>query len=99
MGTPNKLLTVKSDTVPIASVTFHDSENTYTIDDFTFTADRYVIVLDPGHGLLLDADGVTLHYQRPATPTFELREDNLTLSFPSLTQPKVSWKQTNIQFI
>ena len=89
VGTPNKLVTVESDTVPIASVNFHDSGNTYTIDDFTFTADRYVIVLDPGHGQLLDADGATLHYQRPATPTFELREDNLTLSIANAVKGKL----------
>jgi len=79
VGTPNKLVTVESETVPIASVNFHDSGNSYTIDDFTFRSDRYVVVLDPGHGQLLDKDGVTLHYQRPASPTFGLREDNLTL--------------------
>ncbi len=38
VGTPNLLLTVQSSGGPIAVVTFHDTGNTYTVDDFTFTA-------------------------------------------------------------
>lgn len=35
----NLLLSVESPAVPIARVTFHDGGNTYTIDDFTFSAE------------------------------------------------------------
>jgi N-acetylmuramoyl-L-alanine amidase len=82
VGTPNKLLTVLApDAVrTIYRVTFHDSGNTYTIDDLTFTSNNRVVVIDPGHGLLLDEDGVTLHYQRLPSPTFGLIEDILTLN-------------------
>ncbi|MGR9037517.1 MAG: N-acetylmuramoyl-L-alanine amidase family protein [Gammaproteobacteria bacterium] len=38
-----------------------------------------MVVLDPGHGLLLGDDG-RKHYQRPETSTFGLHEDNLTLA-------------------
>lgn len=74
----NKLLTI---TVPstgdvIAQVNFHDSGNTYTIDDFTFTAGK-TVMLDAGHGQILT--GGVLQYQRTATPTYGLYEDNLTL--------------------
>lgn len=80
-GSPNILLSISPPTASasIAYVTFHDSGNTYTIDDFTFTSTPSVILLDPGHGMLL-ADDNNKHYQRPATPTYGLREDNLTLS-------------------
>lgn len=50
----------------------------YGIDDLEFKVDP-IIVIDPGHGLLLGDDGMK-HYQRPESPTFGLREDNLTLS-------------------
>jgi N-acetylmuramoyl-L-alanine amidase len=49
------------------------------IDNLRFKPEKPVVVLDPGHGLLLDSDGKTLHYQRPASPTFGLHEDDLTL--------------------
>lgn len=48
------------------------------IDNLDFTP-KPVIVLDPGHGLLLGTDK-RKHYQRPESPNFLLREDNLTLS-------------------
>lgn len=38
-----------------------------------------IIILDPGHGQVLGDDG-KYHFQRPATSTFGLREDNLTLA-------------------
>jgi hypothetical protein len=38
VGTPNLLLTVESLQTPIAKVVFHDSGNTFTVDDFTFEA-------------------------------------------------------------
>ncbi len=79
-GTPNLLLSITAANAPIASVTFHDDGNTYTIDDFTFLGDPHVVVIDPGHGLLRDLDHITLHYQRPPSPTFSLHEDNLTLA-------------------
>jgi N-acetylmuramoyl-L-alanine amidase len=53
------------------------SQGTETVD-YGLTAKRRVVVLDPGHGLIQQKDG-TLAYQRPATPTYHLREDNLTL--------------------
>jgi N-acetylmuramoyl-L-alanine amidase len=62
----------------IARVTFRDSGNTYTIDDFTFRASQRIVVLDPGHGQIMQ--GTTLQYQRPPSPTHGLFEDNLTLS-------------------
>lgn len=42
-GTPNLLLTVKTSGAPIATVTFHDSGDTYTVDDFTFLAGLRII--------------------------------------------------------
>lgn len=74
---PNKLLEVSS-TTPIGSVKFADSGNTFTVDDFTFTSSARSVVLDPGHGLIVQ-NGVPT-YQRPPTPTFGLYEDNLSLS-------------------
>jgi N-acetylmuramoyl-L-alanine amidase len=79
-GTPNLLLSIAATNAPIATVTFHDSGNTYTVDDFTFIGDPHVVVIDPGHGLLRDLDHTTLHYQRPPSPTFGLHEDDLTLT-------------------
>jgi len=42
-GTPNILLTAQTSGPPIGSVTFHDSGNTYTVDDFTFFAGLRII--------------------------------------------------------
>ena len=42
-GTPNLLLTVNTPGPPIAFVTFHDSGDTYTVDDFTFLAGLRII--------------------------------------------------------
>lgn len=43
VGSPNMLLTVQTSGPPIAMVTFHDSGNTYTVDDFTFFAGLRII--------------------------------------------------------
>lgn len=40
--------------------------------------DKIVIVIDPGHGMLKAANN-EYYYQRPASPKYHLREDNLTL--------------------
>ncbi len=77
----NKLLTVDTTETSdfIAHVTFRDSGNTFTIDDFTFDAKPVVVLIDPGHGKLKGEDGLR-HYQRPATDIYLLHEDDLTLS-------------------
>lgn len=77
---PNRKLTLT--TTPdraIAKVTFNDHGNTFTVDDFGYVGRPTAFLLDPGHGRLLGDDG-QLHYQRPASATYALREDNLTLS-------------------
>jgi N-acetylmuramoyl-L-alanine amidase len=80
---PNKLLGVetKDPDISIDRVVFRDGGNTFTIDDFTFTASGRTVVLDAGHGSILK-NGVPT-YQRPATPTFGLYEDQLTLAMAS----------------
>jgi hypothetical protein len=50
---------------------------------------RPVIILDPGHGLLLGDDG-RKHYQRPESPTFGLREDNLTLAMANAVMQQLA---------
>lgn len=87
-GTPNMLLTIPSPTAAIARVVVHDSGNTFTIDDFTFSATPSVTLLDPGHGLLMGSDG-KWHYQRPASPTYSLREDLLTLSIAAAAKDQL----------
>ena len=74
---PNKLLQITSANEPIAQVNFHDSGNTYTVDDFSFVGELKSVVIDPGHGQIL-RNGV-LTYQRPPSPTYGLIEDVLTL--------------------
>lgn len=78
-GLPANMLltiTVPSGQLPVTSVTFHDSGNTFTIDDFTFTKGK-TVMLDAGHGQI--KVGNVFKYQRPATATYQLYEDNLTL--------------------
>lgn len=87
VGTPNMLLSVTSADKSISKVTFHDSGNTFTIDDFTFNSQPSVTLLDPGHGKLLGDDGIK-HYQRPET-TLGLREDNLTLAISLAAKGKL----------
>jgi N-acetylmuramoyl-L-alanine amidase len=74
----NMLLSIESPDVSIKTVTFHDSGNTFTIDDFTFRAAPVVFLIDPGHGLIKDSSGMS-RFQRPASPLYSLREDLLTL--------------------
>jgi|ERR1035437_9437437 N-acetylmuramoyl-L-alanine amidase len=85
---PNILLTVTSTTAPIAKVTLHDHGNTYTVDDFTFRGRQHIIVLDPGHGRLLDTTG-GLHFQRQPTANFNLIEDTLTLQIAKVAANKL----------
>lgn len=73
---PNKLLEITS-TEPIARVTFHDSGNTYTIDDFAFRGSSKSVVIDAGHGYIV-VNGVNT-FQRGPSPTFGLIEDVLAL--------------------
>lgn len=84
---PNKLLQVTSSTDPIMKVTFHDSGNTYTIDDFAFEGSLKSVVIDPGHGQIL-RNGV-LTYQRPPSPTFGLFEDVLTLDMSNFVRSEL----------
>lgn len=73
----NLLLEITSPSGGITEVVFHDSGNTYTIDDFSFRGSQRSVVIDPGHGQILQ-NGV-LRYERPPSPTYGLIEDNLTL--------------------
>jgi N-acetylmuramoyl-L-alanine amidase len=73
----NKLLEITSATDSIVRVTFRDSGNTYTIDDFSFEGSLKTVVIDPGHGQI-KRNGVPT-FQRPASPTFGVIEDVLTL--------------------
>lgn len=84
---PNILLEVTSTAAPIARVTFHDSGNTYTVDDFTFRGSKKLVIIDPGHGQILQS-GVW-SYQRPPSPTFGLYEDVLTLSISASVQAQL----------
>jgi N-acetylmuramoyl-L-alanine amidase len=80
-GLPSNILLsidLKDSKNSIAKVTFRDSGNTYTIDDFSFNGKKLVIVIDPGHGQIQGRDG-KLYYQRPPSPTDSAREDNFTL--------------------
>jgi N-acetylmuramoyl-L-alanine amidase len=74
----NILLEITSANTPIVSVTFHDSGNSYTVDDFTFRGSKRFVIIDPGHGQII-RNGVPT-YQRPPSPTYGLVEDVLTLS-------------------
>ncbi|CAN7771623.1 N-acetylmuramoyl-L-alanine amidase [Pseudorhodoferax sp. LjRoot39] len=87
---PNTLLSIALDpgSKKISKVTFRDSGNTFTIDDFSFTYDPATYIIDAGHGKLLDENNVR-RYQRPATPTYNLREDNLTLLFAGIIRDKL----------
>jgi N-acetylmuramoyl-L-alanine amidase len=91
----NILLEIESTTDPIAMVVFHDSGNTYTIDDFAFRSSQQMVVLDPGHGQILQ-EGV-LEYQRPATPTYGLFEDNLTLDMAFATKSQLEAANITVQ--
>lgn len=73
----NKLLEITSPTDPIVRVTFHDSGNTYTVDNFSFEGSLRSVVLDPGHGQILQKGVLT--FQRPPSATLGLIEDLLTL--------------------
>jgi N-acetylmuramoyl-L-alanine amidase len=77
----NLLLEITAPSGPITEVVFHDSGNTYTIDDFSFRGSQRSVVIDPGHGQILQ-NGV-LRYERPPSPTYGLIEDNLTLDMAS----------------
>lgn len=79
----NMLLTVTARTggKPIRSITFHDSGNTFTVDNFTYARSK-TIMLDPGHGQI--KVGNVFKYQRPASPTYQLYEDVLTLDMAKL---------------
>lgn len=83
----NKLLEVLSSGTPIASVTFRDSGNTFTVDNFTFRAAMRSVVIDPGHGQIVK-DGVPT-YQRALSPTFGLVEDVLTLDIATTTRTRL----------
>ncbi|HNG55760.1 MAG TPA: N-acetylmuramoyl-L-alanine amidase [Nitrospira sp.] len=77
---PNlKLALTSTQDRPIVRVTFSDHGNTFTVDDFSYVGRPTAFLLDPGHGRLLGDDG-QWHYQRPASPAYALREDNLTLT-------------------
>jgi len=82
---PNKLLSLVSDGESIASVTFSDSGNTFTVDDFSFSSTASTVILDPGHGLIEKNDG-TFAYQRDATSTYSIVEDKVALSMAIATQ-------------
>lgn len=59
----------------------------YGIDDLDFTP-MPVVILDPGHGLLLGDDG-RKHYQRPESPAYGLREDDLTLAMANAAKQQL----------
>lgn len=84
----NLKLQIDSPSKHIARVTFRDSGNTFTIDDFVYDGKPVAVLLDPGHGQLLANDGKK-YYQRPATPTFRLREDNIVLDIASHAKDKL----------
>lgn len=54
---------------------------------FSETAEQHIIVIDPGHGQILQ-EGV-LVFQRPPSPTYGLVEDILTLQMASQTYPEL----------
>jgi len=59
----------------------------YGIDDLEFTT-MPIVILDPGHGLLLGDDG-RKHYQRPESPTYGLHEDDLTLAMANAAKQQL----------
>lgn len=85
----NMLLTVTALTggKPIRLVTFRDSGNTFTVDNFTYSKGK-TIMLDPGHGQI--KVGNVFKYQRPASATYQLYEDVLTLDMATLAQTQLS---------
>jgi N-acetylmuramoyl-L-alanine amidase len=89
----NKLLTVESEQVSITTVVFHDSGNTFTIDNLSFTRSPRKVVVDAGHG------SINGNFQREATSNLGLVEDKLTLDMAVrletfLTSNSVSVVQT-----
>lgn len=90
----NKLLEVISSSEPIVRVTFRDGGNTFTIDDFTFRSNRKTVVIDPGHGYILE-NGVPT-YQRPPSPTYGLIEDQLTLMISGIVSAELQSKQIKV---
>ena len=84
----NKLLEISSAADPIITVTFHDSGNTYTVDNFSFEGSLKSVVIDPGHGQILQ-NGV-LRYQRSPSPTYGLIEDVLTLDMSKSVRAELS---------
>jgi N-acetylmuramoyl-L-alanine amidase len=91
---PNILLKIEVIGDSIASVSFRDSGNTYTVDDFTFRTSQRTVVLDPGHGQI--ESGSILQYQRPPSPTFGLYEDNLTLLIANATLSELAADGTTV---
>jgi N-acetylmuramoyl-L-alanine amidase len=59
----------------------------YGIDDLDFTT-MPLVILDPGHGLLLGDDG-RKHYQRPESPAYGLHEDDLTLAMANAAKQQL----------
>jgi N-acetylmuramoyl-L-alanine amidase len=91
----NMLLEITSDVEPIVRVIFHDSGNTYTVDDFTFRGAQRFVVLDPGHGQILQNG--TLRYQRDASPTYGLYEDELTLDMAQLAKAELESRKATVK--
>jgi len=91
----NKLLEISSATDPIARVTFHDSGNTYTVDDFAFEGSLKSVVIDPGHGQILQ-NGI-LRFQRSPSPTFGLIEDVLTLDMSRSVRDELQRADITVQ--
>lgn len=87
-GTASVQLTL-GDTSGQYGVTASCTSCTPTVLVFSETAGKKVIiVLDPGHGQLLDDSG-GLHFQRQPTKNFHLIEDVLTLQIASATASKL----------
>lgn len=85
---PNMLLALTAQTggKPIRSVSFRDGGNTFTVDNFTYSKSK-TIMLDPGHGQI--KVGNVLKYQRPATDTYQLYEDVLSLEIATLARAQL----------
>lgn len=90
----NKLLEIATND-PIARVTFHDSGNTYTIDDFAFEGSIKSVVIDPGHGQIRQ-NGV-LTFQRSPTATFQLIEDVLTLDISGSVRTDLEAEKISVE--
>lgn len=104
-GTPNKELTVTSPSSSdsIVKVIFHDSGNTYTIDDFTFYRQKVKIVIDAGHGYIKKSEG-SIQYQREPSQKRGIIEDKLTLEMALTTEiflsnPALSGLEAGLQVV